>query len=77
MDGKWLPQTEDWGFMIPLIEMATHPMEIMEPLYFYEPMGDKDPQADAVREELIGKILSKKPCIFIEGIVEPNTELKP
>ncbi|MGI0081162.1 MAG: hypothetical protein ACRECH_16250, partial [Nitrososphaerales archaeon] len=39
IEGKWLPHTEDWAYMLPIVEMAKHPVHITEPLYFYEPTG--------------------------------------
>lgn len=61
--GKWVQHTEDWAFMLPMVEMASHPVHITEFLYFYEPSGDKSQEAKIQREELIGKLVNKHPCI--------------
>lgn len=49
----------DWAFMIPITEMAQHPVWIREPLYLYEPSGlGKGTQRDA-REREIAQIMAR------------------
>jgi hypothetical protein len=61
IDGEWIPSAEDWAFMIPMAEMAEHPVYIERKLYFYEPTGKKDHVARMQRENLIGQIVGKGP----------------
>jgi broad specificity phosphatase PhoE/glycosyltransferase involved in cell wall biosynthesis/SAM-dependent methyltransferase len=51
----------DWAFMLPIVEMAHHPVWIREPLYLYEPSGlGKGPDRLA-RESQIAAIMAKPP----------------
>lgn len=61
IDGEWVPIAEDWAFMLPIIEMASNPVHIKQPLYFYAPGGEKTDETRAFREEIIGKIVNKPP----------------
>jgi 2-polyprenyl-3-methyl-5-hydroxy-6-metoxy-1,4-benzoquinol methylase/GT2 family glycosyltransferase len=58
IDGEWIPHTEDWAFMLPIIELAQNPRHITTPLYFYEPSMRTYDVSD--RESIIAKIVSKK-----------------
>ena len=37
LDGQWIDIATDWAFMIPIVEMASSPRHIPDPLYLYEP----------------------------------------
>ena len=37
IDGEWIDVATDWAFMVPIVEMASNPRHIAEPLYLYEP----------------------------------------
>ena len=39
LDGDYVDIATDWAFMLPVVEMAAHPVHITEPLYLYEPSG--------------------------------------
>lgn len=61
LDGEWIELANDWSFMVPIAEMAEHPVHILEPLYLYEPSPNKAiREADkTVREATITRILAK------------------
>ena len=42
LDGEWIDLANDWAFMVPMVEMASSPRHIREPLYIYEPSQDKE-----------------------------------
>lgn len=56
LDGKYVEVARDWAYMIPIVEMATKPVHIREPLYLYEPSGHVPV---ALREETIARIVAK------------------
>jgi hypothetical protein len=62
LDGEWIELANDWSFMVPIAEMAEHPVHILEPLYLYEPSPDKATrEADkTAREATIARILAKR-----------------
>jgi glycosyltransferase involved in cell wall biosynthesis len=62
VDGNWVPHTEDWAFMLPLVELARNPRHITEPIYFYEPSPDKGERSTSEREYLISELI-KKPTL--------------
>jgi glycosyltransferase involved in cell wall biosynthesis/ubiquinone/menaquinone biosynthesis C-methylase UbiE len=64
----WIPYAEDWAFMIPMVEMAHHPVFIDKKLYFYEPTGRKDVDIRSMRENLIGQIMKKAPLSRTDGV---------
>ena len=48
--------------MLPIVEMAEHPLYIVEPLYLYEPSGVGKGAGQEVREATIGRIVTKVPA---------------
>ncbi|WP_083523408.1 glycosyltransferase [Methanofollis ethanolicus] len=73
IDTGWISFAEDWAFMIPMVEMARHPLYVNKILYFYEPTGNKDPATRLRREDMIAKIVEKNPlnrdfCILRGGM---------
>lgn len=56
LDGKYVDVASDWAFMIPIVEMASKPVHIRDPLYLYEPSGHARVPA---REETIARIIAK------------------
>ncbi|MCL4447063.1 MAG: glycosyltransferase [Candidatus Thermoplasmatota archaeon] len=60
LDGKWIPQAEDWAFMIPIVEMAKSPVWIKQLIYFYDPSADKKKRSREENERIIGGILEKR-----------------
>lgn len=58
---EWVPLAEDWAFMVPMVEICHKPIYITEPLYFYEPTGQKNEQSRMAREKVIHEILNKPP----------------
>lgn len=59
MDGEWIPHTEDWAFMLPMIDIAKSPVHIKERLYFYEPSLNKSRRKLSEREEIIAEVINK------------------
>jgi glycosyltransferase involved in cell wall biosynthesis/SAM-dependent methyltransferase len=64
----WIPYAEDWAFMIPMVEMAHHPVFIDKKLYFYEPTGEKNTDTRLMREDIIGQIMRKTPLKKTDGV---------
>ena len=60
--GEWIDLATDWAFMVPIIEMASSPRHIAEPLYLYEPAASKSKDEDSRRERdsVIARILAKR-----------------
>ena len=61
LDGEWINVATDWAFMVPIIEMASSPRYISEPLYLYEPAAPKDEDSRRARNSVISRILAKSP----------------
>ena len=61
LDGEYIELASDWAFMLPMVESATRPTHLNEPLYLHEPSGCGKGADRTVREETIGRIVGK-PC---------------
>ena len=59
LDGDWIDLANDWAFMIPIVEMASNPGHIPEPLYLYEPAAPKRQSDRRKRESIVARILAK------------------
>ena len=59
LDGEWIDLANDWSFMVPIIEMASNPRYIPEPLYLYEPAAPKDAEFRKRRDSIIARLLKK------------------
>ena len=59
IDGEWIDVATDWAFMVPIIEMASSPRWIAEPLYLYEPAEPKTEESRQTRDAVITRILAK------------------
>ena len=57
--GEWIPYAEDWAFMLPMVEMAKHPVWIREPIYLYDPIPNRRNCSVDDREAMIAKICQK------------------
>ena len=62
LDGDYVDIATDWAFMLPIVEMAAHPVHITEPLYLYEPSGKEKGAGRAEREATIARIVAKVPA---------------
>jgi len=61
LEGEYVPVAQDWAFMLPMVELATHPVHIQQPLYLYEPQGDGRTEAENKwRLGIISKIFNKQ-----------------
>ena len=59
VDDEWIDLAADWAFMAPIVEMASSPRHIEEPLYLYEPGSPKDEESRRERDSVIARILDK------------------
>ncbi len=59
LDGDYVDLATDWAFMLPIMEMAAHPVHVVEPLYLYEPSGKGKGAERADREATITRIVAK------------------
>ena len=59
LDDGWIDLANDWAFMVPIIEMASDPRHIPEPLYLYEPAAPKNGEIRRRRDLVIARILKK------------------
>ena len=59
INGEWVPHTEDWAFMIPIVELARNPVNINDVIYFYEPSEQKTRLAIDEREQIVAKLIAK------------------
>ncbi|HEV2317514.1 MAG TPA: glycosyltransferase [Thermoplasmata archaeon] len=59
IDGRWIPDAEDWAYMLPIVEMAQHPVHVRDTLYWYEPSPEKMVRGSAEREAIIAGIVGK------------------
>ncbi|GAW35002.1 tellurite resistance protein TehB [Roseovarius sp. A-2] len=59
LDGLYFELASDWAFMIPMIERASSPVWIREPLYLHEPGERRDPVRAARREEVIARLMTR------------------
>ena len=57
LDGEWIDLANDWAFMVPIIEIASDPRHIPEPLYLYEPAAPKKVEIRRQRDLVIARIL--------------------
>ena len=57
LDNEWIDLANDWAFMVPIIEMASDPRRIPEPLYLYEPAAPKNAEIGRRRDLVIARIL--------------------
>ena len=49
----------DWTYMVPLVELASNPKHISDPLYLYEPAQPKGEEERQARDSVISGILRK------------------
>jgi broad specificity phosphatase PhoE len=59
LEGSYVDIAVDWSFMLPIVEMATRPEWIREPLYHYEPSGLGKGDGRRARERQIGLLTAR------------------
>ncbi len=59
LDGKWVDLASDWAFMLPIIEMAEHPVWLRTPIYLHEPGDARNGEHRALRERVIAQLVSR------------------
>ena len=67
VDGEWIDLANDWAFMVPMVEMASSPRHIREPLYIYEPARPEQQEDRCPRDSAIERILAKPGYSKLEG----------
>ena len=58
-DGQPFELATDWAFMLPLVELAKHPVQIREALYLHEPGEERDGRYRRQREAAISQIVRR------------------
>ena len=72
-NGCFVDVAVDWAFMLPIVEMAKHPVWIQEPLYLYEPsmmLGQGPRRAD--RDAQITQIVARTPLCDPSLLASPS-----
>jgi glycosyltransferase involved in cell wall biosynthesis/peptidoglycan/xylan/chitin deacetylase (PgdA/CDA1 family) len=59
LDGEYVDLASDWAFMLPIVEMALHPVWLRETLYLHEPSSSRRPEERAVRDANIARIVTR------------------
>jgi glycosyltransferase involved in cell wall biosynthesis/SAM-dependent methyltransferase len=59
IDGKWIDLAADWAYMVPIIELASSPRHIPDPLYLYEPGEPKDERGRQEGDDVVARILAR------------------
>lgn len=59
LDGEYIDLANDWAYMLPIVEMAEHPVHIEDVLYLHEPSGTGKGAGRAEREAVIARIVAK------------------
>jgi glycosyltransferase involved in cell wall biosynthesis/SAM-dependent methyltransferase len=59
LDGDYIDLANDWAYMLPMIEMATCPRHIEEPLYLHEPSGERTQSSRRDREAVIACLVAR------------------
>ena len=79
LDADYVDIATDWAFMLPIVEMAAHPVHIVESLYLYEPSGIGKVAGRADREATIARIVAKAPATpgHAAGTVHATRTIKP
>ena len=72
LDSEWIDLANDWAFMVPIIEMASYPRHIPEPLYLYEPAAPKNAEIRRRRDLVIARILKMTPYEKLEAMRRPE-----
>lgn len=60
INGAYVELASDWAFMLPMAEMARHPVWIREPLYLHEPGEPRDPARAKAREAVIAHLVARR-----------------
>lgn len=58
-DGAWIDLANDWAYMLPLTEMAEHPVWLHQKLYLHEPSTTRPPDEKVEREAVVSRIVAK------------------
>ena len=67
IEGGYVDIAVDWAFMLPIVEMATRPEWIRQPLYLYEPSGLGKGDGRLARERQIGVLIGRPSRSWARG----------
>lgn len=59
VDGAWVPLADDWAYMLPMVELAKHPIHLEDKLYLYDPSPAHAKRDRTLAEATISAILAK------------------
>lgn len=59
IDGAWIEECTDYATMVPIVELASHPLYIREYLYFHERSTPRTPESRSRKDKVIQRILAK------------------
>lgn len=59
LDGSFVDLANDWAYMLPIVELATKPVAIEDPLYLHEPSGVGKRNDRDMREAVIARLLER------------------
>lgn len=74
VDGEWIPHTEDWAYMLPIVDIAENPKHIKKLLYYYEPSPDKSERKITEREHIISKVINKPKLSDLMQLIPSSAE---
>lgn len=57
--GSWVPLADDWAYMVPMVELAQHPIFLEDKLYLYDPSPAHARRDRGLAESTISEILAK------------------
>ena len=58
-NGEYFELAQDWAYMLPIVEMAKHPVWIKDVLYLYEPDARQKQRQKLDSENTVGRIVSR------------------
>jgi broad specificity phosphatase PhoE len=64
--GRWLDKFSELSYMVPIIEMANHPVHVSVPTYLWEPTHVRDDDHYRKNKEIIAHIMSINTCSKLE-----------
>ncbi len=61
-NGQWIDKFTELTYMVPIVEMSSHPVHITVPVYLWEPTHNRNSEHYRKNSETIEHILSIQPC---------------
>ncbi len=69
INDDWITECTDYAIMIPIVELAKHPVFIPQYLYYHERTTARTQEARKRKDSIIEKILTKKPLTWDKKIL--------